>query len=101
MSNAVTVTHLGPCHDFHTATLLISFTPLEELDQTEQRTQRVGGEVTRGANSEGEIQGHEEQHRGREEAAGPHSRETPEGSECARVCSTTTRLPPNPHQILC
>lgn len=71
----------------------------EELDQTKQWTQRVGGEATRGEDSEGAVQEHEEQHRGREEAAGPHSRETPEGSECSQVCGSVTFSPPNPHQI--
>lgn len=68
----------------------------EEPDQAKQRTQRAGGEVSRGESSEGAVQGHEEQHRGREEAAGLHSGQTPEGSECKPVCGTKTRLLPNP-----
>lgn len=97
---AGTLIRAGPHRQFDTVTQMFLLF-LEELDQAEQRTQRSGGEVPRGENSKGAVQGHEEQHRGREEAAGPHSGETPEGSECTPVCGARTRLLPNPHQILC
>lgn len=80
------------------STSLISCLSLAELDKTEHWTQGSGGEVTRGEDSEGAVQEHEEQHRGWEEAPGPHSGETPEGGECTLLC-TETIIPANDYQI--
>ena len=75
-------------HGF-TPSLLCSAT--EEPDQNERWTQGVGGAVTRGEDSEGAVQGHEEQHRGWEEAAGPNSGQTSEGGECSSTCNLLMR----------